>query len=216
MFRGARGASLGDTYAMKMVVVAFYLATVAMARGTPVEIDYPALWEAATPFATFLDNVKARQEQWKSRFANAAVDANALNDARSLPGRRRILAVAEDRCSDSAWALPYLAKLAAAAPEKIELRVINAKQGEAIQAAHLTPDSRKATPTIVVLDERSRFIGAWVERPAELQTYYLEKKPTVSRQDLYDYVNGWYTKDAGRTTIREVLSIMGREPSEAK
>jgi hypothetical protein len=201
---------------MKMLVVALYLAVIAGASGTPLEIDYPSVWETAAPFSTFLHNVKARQEQWTSRFANAAVDADALNDARSLPGRRRILAVAEDRCSDSAWALPYLAKLAAVVPEKIELRVISAKQGEAIQAAHPTPDGRKATPTIVVLDERSRYVGAWVERPGELQTGYLEKKPAVSRQDLYDYVNGWYTKDAGRTTIREVLSIMGREPAEAK
>jgi hypothetical protein len=201
---------------MKMLAVAFYLAAVATAGGQPAGIDYPALWEAATPFPTFLENVKARQEQWRSRFANAAIDAEALNDARSLRGRRRLLAVAEDRCSDSAWALPYLAKLAAAAPERIELRVINARQGQAIQAAHPTPDGREATPTIAVLDEQSRFVGAWVERPAELQTQYLDKKPTISRQELYDFVNGWYTKDAGRTTIREVLSIMRREPAEVK
>ena len=201
---------------MKTLVVALYLAAASIVGGRPAEIDYPALWEAATPFPEFLLNVKARQEQWKSRFANAAVDADALNDARMLPGRRRILAVAEDRCSDSAWALPYLAKLAAVVPEKIELRVIGAQKGQAVQAAHQTPDGRMATPTIAVLDEQSRFIGAWVERPSELQTHYLEKKPTVSRQDLYDYVNGWYTKDAGRTTIREVLSIMRREPAEVK
>jgi hypothetical protein len=191
------------------------LAMAASARQSA-EIDYPALWDAATPFPAFLENVKARQEQWKSRFANAAIDADALNEARSLTGRRRILAVAEDRCGDSAWAIPYLAKLAAAVPEKIELRVINAERGQPIQAAHLTPDGRLATPTIAVLDERSRFVGAWVERPSELQANYLEKKPKVSRQDLYDYVNGWYTQDAGRSTIREVLAIMRREPAEAK
>jgi hypothetical protein len=38
----------------------------------------------------------------------------------------------------------------------------------------------------------------------------------ISRQDLYDYVDRWQTTDAGRTTIREVLSIMRREPAEAK
>jgi hypothetical protein len=216
MFQPALWSFLGDTYAMKMLVVTLYLAAVAISSSLPAEIDYPALWEAATPFPAFLENVTARQEQWRSRFANAAVDANSLNEARALPGRRRILAVAEDRCSDSAWAVPYIAKLAAAVPEKLEVRVIGPKQGQAIQAAHLTPDGRMATPTIVVLDEQSRFIGAWIERPAELQKHYLEKKPTVSRQDLYDYVNGWYTQDAGQTTIREVLSIMRREPPEVK
>jgi hypothetical protein len=161
---------------MKLLVVAFYLGAIASGSRQPAGIDYAALWEAATPFPTFLENVKAREEQWRSRFANAAIDAGALNDARLLPGRRRILAVAEDRCSDSAWALPYLGKLAAAVPERIELRVISARKGQSIQAAHPTPDGRKATPTIVVLDEQSRFLGAWVERPAELQAHYQEKE----------------------------------------
>lgn len=196
---------------MNMLVAGWVLAF-ALAPQHSERIDYAALWDSATPFSTFLENVKARQEQWRSRFANAAIDADALNDARALPGRRRMLVVAEDRCSDSAWAVPYLAKLAAAAPEQLELRVISATAGEAIQAAHLTPDDRKATPTVAVLDEHSRFIGAWVERPSELQKNYLEKKPSVSRQDLYDYVNDWYSKDAGRTTIREILAIMRREP----
>jgi hypothetical protein len=201
---------------MKILVLAWGLLAAGIGVTRPPEIDYPALWESATPFPAFLENVKARQAQWKDRFANAAIEADALNEARALPARRRLLIVAEDRCSDSAWAVPYLAKLAAAVPEKIEVRVIGPKPGQAVQAAHMTPDQRLATPTVAILDEHSRFIGAWVERPAELQKNYLEKKPDVSRQDLYDYVNGWYTKDAGRTTIREVLTIMRREPAEGK
>ena len=82
------------------------------------QIDYPELWAKATPFHTFLANVKARADEWHPRFSNAAIEATALNQARALPGRRRILAIAEDRCSDSAWAVPYLAKLAAVVPEE--------------------------------------------------------------------------------------------------
>jgi hypothetical protein len=201
---------------MKTILAACLVAAMSWPGFQEASIDYPSIWESATPFPAFLDGVKAREEQWRSRFANAAIDADALNEARNLPGKRRILAVAEDRCSDSAWAVPYLAKLAAAVPEKLELRVIDPKQGQVIQAAHLTPDGRRATPTVVVLDETSRFVGAWVERPGELQKNYLEKKPAVPRQELYDYVNGWYTSDAGRTTIREVLAIMNKQAAEAK
>ena len=39
------------------------------------QIDYPALWAKATPFDVFLENVRLREEQWRTRFANAAVDA---------------------------------------------------------------------------------------------------------------------------------------------
>lgn len=178
------------------------------------EIDYQALWEKATPFHEFLEGVRARQEQWRSRFANAAIEPEALDAARALPGKRRILAIAEDRCSDSAWAVPYLAKLAAAVPEKLELRVISAANGRQIQAQHRTPDERRATPTIVVLDENSRFIGSWVERPAELQKWYIENKPSLNRDELYERVNEWYEKDAGRSTVNEVLAIMQREAAE--
>ena len=178
------------------------------------EIDYPALWDKATPFHEFLEGVRARQEQWRSRFANAAIEPEALDAARALPGKRRILAIAEDRCSDSAWAVPYLAKLAAAVPEKLELRVISAARGRQIQAQHRTPDGRRATPTIVVLDENSRFIGAWVERPAELQKWYIENKPSLDRDELYERVNEWYEKDAGRSTVNEVLAIMQRDAAE--
>lgn len=175
------------------------------------QIDYAALWGGATPFHTFLENVRARQEQWRSRFSNAAIDAAALTSARALPAKRRILAVAEDRCSDSAWAVPYLAKLAAAVPEKLELRVIGRTQGSRIQAEHMTPDGRRATPTIVVLDDKDAYIGAWVERPAELQKWFIENKPAVSADDLHRRMDEWYTTDAGKSTVNEVLAILNQE-----
>ena len=175
------------------------------------QIDYPALWSKATAFEVFLQNVRLREEQWRTRFANAAVDADAINQVRALSGRRRILAVAEDRCSDSAWAVPYIAKLAAAVPEKLELRVINRAQGGRIQSAHLTPDGRRATPTIAILDETDHFIGVWVERPAELQKWFIEQKPHVTSEELHTRMDEWYKNDAGRSTIREVLAAMSVE-----
>jgi type II secretory pathway pseudopilin PulG len=193
-------------------------ATLALSAWVPAapQVDYAALWAKATPFHVFLENARARQEQWRSRFANAAIDAAALNDARALPADRKILAIAEDRCSDSAWAVPYLAKLAAAVPNKIELRVIGRREGRQIQSEHLTPDGRRATPTIVILDENDRFIDAWVERPAELQKWYIDNKPTMSSGDLHEHMDKWYADDAGRSTINEVLAIMRRTAPEAK
>lgn len=208
MFRSAY------TLQMRTLIVAG-LALAAWLPAVP-QIDYAAIWAKATPFHVFLENVRARQEQWRGRFANAAIEANAINEARALPAGRRILAIAEDRCSDSAWAVPYLAKLSAAVPDKIELRVIGRREGSAIQAEHLTPDGRRATPTIVVLDEHARFLGAWVERPADLQKWYIEHKPTMGLGDLHEHMDTWYAEDAGRSTINEVLAIMRRTSPEAK
>lgn len=198
---------------MKLFTAALVLLAASIGLGAQA-VDYEGLWSKATPFHTFLENVRARQEAWRSRFANAAIEASALSEVRALPGRRQILAVAEDRCSDSAWAVPYLAKLAAAVPEKLELRVIGRAEGRRIQANHLTPDGRRATPTIVVLDERSRFIGAWVERPAELQKWFVDQKGTLGRDELHEHMEKWYETDAGRSTVNEVLALLRREPAE--
>ncbi len=201
---------------MKTLLGAACALLIATTTVDALQIDYPALWEKATPFHVLLENVKARQDQWKPRFADAAIDAASLAEAKALPARRRILAVAEDKCSDSAWALPYIAKLAAAVPEKLEVRVIGRAEGSRIQSEHLTPDGRLATPTIIVLDENNRYIGGWVERPAELQKWYLENKPKVTQGALYEHVNKWYTEDAGRSTISEILTILAREAAEIR
>lgn len=172
------------------------------------QIDYAALWEKGTPFDQYLRDVRARQEAWRSRFANAAVDADMLNDVRALPARRRILAVAEDRCSDSAWAIPYIAKLAAAVPERLELRVIGRRDGSRIQSDNVTPDGRLATPTVAVLDEMNRPLGTWVERPAELQQWFIENKASMDSDTLHDKMDEWYAKDAGKSTLREIIALL--------
>ena len=186
------------------------VAAPAMALGA-VQPDYAALWEKAVPFETYLAGVKSREAQWKSRYANAAISADILNDVRALPGKRRILAVAEDRCSDSAWAIPYIGKLAAAVPEKLELRVIGRSQGSGIQSANLTPDGRIATPTVLIMDEQNRPIGGWVERPAELQKWYIEHKATMESDPLHKHMDDWYAKDAGQTTLREIVAILKKD-----
>jgi hypothetical protein len=198
-----------------MRTLAAALALAAWSAPAP-QIDYASLWAKATPFHTFLENVNARQEQWRSRFANAAIEAAALNEAKSLPGGRRILAIADARCSDSAWAVPYLAKLAAAVPEKLELRVIGRREGRHVQSEHLTPDGRRTTPTIAVLDETGRLLGVWIERPAALQTWFIEHKASMSADALHEHMERWYADDAGRSTIGEVLAIMRRTAPEAK
>ena len=167
------------------VALALVSVTVLHAR----QIDYAVLWDKGTPFDQFLSGVKAQEEKWKSRFANAAIDAQVLNEVRALADKRRILVVAADTCSDSAWAVPYVAKLAAAVPERLELRVIGRKEGSRIQSANLTADGRLATPTFVILDENNSPTGAWVERPAELQKWVISNRASVTSDELHDHID---------------------------
>lgn len=200
---------------MRSFAVAVLLFVPAIGAGAQ-QIDYAALWDGATRFDLFLESVRAREAQWKSRFANAAVEADALTRVRALKERRRILAVAEDRCSDSAWAVPYIAKLAAAVPERLELRVIGRKEGGRVQSANLTPDGHVATPTIVILDEHNRPVGAWVERPSELQAWVIKNKPSISSDELHDKMHKWYTDDGGKSTLREIVALLEKSAAEGK
>ncbi len=188
----------------------------ALTQGTAVtgvrSIDYEALWNAAIPFDRFLQSVRAREDQWRSRFANAAIDADALTRARALRFRRHILVVTEDRCRDSAWTVPYIAKLVAAAPKRLELRVIGTAQGAEVQDAHPTPDGRRVTPTVVILDESNNAIGAWVDRPSDLRAWVAKNKSVLSSAALDEYLNKWYGEDAGKSTLREILPLLEARP----
>jgi hypothetical protein len=173
-------------------------------------IDYPGLYAKGIPFAAFLDGVQSRADEWRKRYSNSAVSADIVTRLRALPERRRLLVVAEDYCSDSTQTVPYAARLVDAAPDRIELRVINSRTGRPIMEAHRTPDGRAATPTIVVLAEDGRLIGAWSERPALLQAWVVEHKSRLTQTDLHDRMKEWYADDAGKSAVAEIVALIER------
>jgi len=117
------------------------------------------------------------------------------------------LVVAEDWCGDSVNTVPYLARLV----EKVagwEMRMINSRQGAEIMAAHLTPDGRSATPTIIILDADDKPLGAFVERPTILQEWFLRAQAEIGQDDLYEQKYTWYAEDAGEETLRELTEMV--------
>lgn len=172
--------------------------------------DYATLYDQGVSFAAFLDQAKARREEWRTRYRDAVASADLITQMRALPERRRLLVVALDRCNDSANTIPYLARLVDAAPERLEMRVVNSTIGRAVMEAHRTPDGRAATPTVVVLSEDGRLLGAWTERPSTLQTWVLEQLKIDPQADVHDHINAWYAQDAGKATMAEIAAIVAR------
>src|SRR6476661_3995776 len=123
-------------------------------------VDYAALYDQGVPFSSFLERAKSHRAEWIGNFERAKPEGDVIARARALPERRRILVVAEDWCADSLNTVPYLAKLVDAAPDRLELRVIDSTVGKGVLDANQTADGRSATPTIVVLDADSRRLGA--------------------------------------------------------
>ena len=171
-------------------------------------VDYGAVYETGTSYTAFVEGAPARTAEWKRNTASAALPDEVKARLGALPGKRRLLVVAEASCSDSVNTIPYLARLVEAAPERLEMRVVGKDVGLAVMEAHRTPDGRAATPTVVVLEEDGRVVGAWSERPAALQEWYIATKGSLSQRELVQQKGQWYEKDAGRSTLSEVLALL--------
>ena len=200
---------------MRSIGVGVMILAVAAGLGAQ-QIDYGAVWEAATPFDRFLSSVRSQEAQWKSRFANAAIDADALTRMRALKERRRLLVIAEDRCADSAWAVPYIAKLAAAVPERLEVRVISRDAARDVPKEYRTPTGGLVTPTVIVLDESNNPLGGWLERPSALRTWVAANKSALSSEELRAKIQSWYARDSGQSTVREIVELLEQRQAEGK
>ena len=180
-------------------------------RSLPREtLDYSAYYAKGVTFAAFLDAATSRPEEWRKRYGNSAVTADTVSRLRALPARRLLLVVADYSCSDSIATVPYVARLVDAAPDRLELRLINSRTGRPIMEAHRTSDARPATPTVVVLTADGHLVGAWSERPSVLQAWVLEHKPTLSRTEFSDRKAAWYADDEGKSAVAEILALIER------
>lgn len=189
-------------------ILGFALATTtAPAISTAQEPDYAALWAAGQSYDEFSRQISARRSLWQRNTERAHVAEDVLARARAVPGGWKLLVVAFDRCSDSVNTLPYIAELATRV-EGLELRIIPPDSGRQVMAAYPTPDGRAATPTVLLLDSLWRPAGAWVERPAELQSWYIANPDNLSHDDRYFEKMAWYERDAGASTIAEVVALL--------
>jgi Thioredoxin len=188
------------------------LAAVTCASGAPLreEVNYADLYAKGTTFADFLENARARRDEWRARYNDATVTPDLITRMRALPERRRILVVAADYCLDSVNTIPYLARLVDGAPERLEMRLLDTTAGKAVMEAHPTPDGRAATPTIAILAPDGRFIAAWTERPSATQAWFLEQQKVMMQKPLHDELEAWYAKDAGKTTVAEIADLLSR------
>lgn len=171
--------------------------------------DYTALFERGLTYEAFFDQITSRRETWIATEAAAEVPADVAARARALPRAWRILAVTEDRCSDSAASLPYVAKLAAAAPERLSLRIVNSRDGRSVMEAHRTPNGRAATPTLIFISGDGE-VRAWIERPGTLVAWINEQEARDPKFRLLAGKTKWYAEDAGRSTLADILALLER------
>jgi len=182
------------------------LAVPSVASSGPKPTGLQQRYESGESFAEFLASVEKREDQWNDHYQNGVVPEELLRRARAA-GSFRMLVVTEDWCSDSAYTIPYVAKLVGEV-EGLSMRLIGKEQGKQLMRFRLTPDYRAATPTIVLLDESGQDVGCWVERPSELQDWFQANKRELEHDELYGQKYEWYEKDAGLSTLREIVELL--------
>ncbi len=166
-------------------------------------LDFRTLWDQALDFDAFVAEAKEQNDLWAGTYRLAQVPEWAHI---TIPaGReRRLLALAEDWCVDTASTLPVLAKWATEV-SGLSLRILQRDQHPDFMNQYLTNGAR-SIPVVVVLDNDFRERGHWGPYPAPLGDWVKDHKPPALVKE--EFVKGkrtWYARDRGETTLREVL-----------
>ncbi len=169
--------------------------------------DLETLYAQGKTYIEFRDAATRRVQAWNDHYANAQVPDALRTRMTGLPGSWRLIVVAEDWCGDSANTIPYVAKLVDVAGN-LDMRIINSTVGSAIMEAHRTPDGRAATPTVILLTEDFEEAGCFVERPRQLQHWWLSNEDKLSQKDLLDQKYAWYAEDQGHETLEEIVAMI--------
>jgi hypothetical protein len=165
------------------------------------------VFERGLTWEQFLGAATAQRDAWLETTANAAVPADIVARFKRVSNGLRILVVAEDWCPDSVIAVPYVARLAAAA--SVPLRIVDRTLGAELMKRHPTPDGRPATPTVVLLRGADE-IGAWVERSSIVQQWFLSMGANPESARRFGGRQSWYESDRGRTVLAEVTALAER------
>jgi hypothetical protein len=171
-------------------------------------LDFPALWNLALPYDTFVAGSELKHRGlWHGLHRLARIPAWALAAVPADAGLK-LLVLAEDWCGDASNTIPILAKLGDLAPG-IELRVLRRDEYPEVMDQYLTNGAR-SIPVVIVLDRDFQELGHWGPRPRVLQEWVMEqRKKGTPKDQLYPEVRRWYARDAGETTLREVLETAG-------
>lgn len=149
-----------------------------------------------------------RMEKWNKILQLSPPVQDALANI-SRPMRWYV--IGDLNCGDCAQSLPVLARMAAAAGEDIDMRILLKEDHPELMDMHLTDGSR-AVPKLIALDrETSHELFRWGARPASaLQIYhhYRENKSTMLWEDFEKELHLWYARDRGQEVQQEIAALL--------
>ncbi len=180
----------------------------------PAQQSAQALFESGITWQAFLDAADVRRELWQKNTerARSTVKPDHVERLKSVAAGLTLLVVAEASCSDSVNTVPFLAELSARAG--VDMRIVGKAGADAALEGHKTPDERTATPTVIFL-RNGRDTGAWVERPAALQAWFITVTGLPQRERLERKMS-WYEWDRGDSTVSDFLAVVEAAASRGR
>ena len=186
-----------------MVHLALVLLLAVMPVFAP-QADLSALFETGKEWTPWLEGVNAQQTTWKQVTSQANPPAALVDRLKKAGGGLKLLVVAEPACSDSVQSVPHIAKLAELAG--VPLRIIPKSAAAPVYASHKGPEGQELTPTVVLL-RGGKDIGAWIERPEALATWYRTNRASIERGELLQRKTSWYQWDRGTSSMTEIVAL---------
>jgi hypothetical protein len=165
-------------------------------------------YRGAQEFEKMLTTVVKNADLWAAVWRRAKVSDEHLQRVARLEGAWHLLVLSEDWCGDAVNIVPVVAKLVELSPN-LDLRVLARDHNLDLMDAHLTGASR-SIPVVIALDQKYRERGWWGPRPAELQSWVLGPGRALEKAERYRQVRAWYARDAGRTTLDEIVATLER------
>ena len=186
---------------MAFVTLLLTMLTAPMAAA---QTDLSALFASGKEWTPWLEGVTSQQATWQQVTGQVKPPAALVDRLKKAGTDLKILVVAEPACSDSVQSLPHIAKLAELAG--VPLRIIPKAAAGPVYATHKGPEGQELTPTIVLL-RGGKDIGAWIERPEALATWYRANRSSIERGELLQRKTSWYQWDRGVSSMTELVAL---------
>lgn len=170
-------------------------------------------FEEAPTYEEYFSGIQKLRELWEARETRSRLPDDIQAQVEALGEPRYLLAITYDGCGDGVDLLPWIARMAEASP-KSELRVLERDAHLDVMDRYLTDGRSRSVPVVIVLDADFREVGWWGPRPRELQAWVTGPGMELPPEDRYREVRRWYARDRGRTTMKEMLEVLGKSASE--
>lgn len=130
---------------------------------------------------------------------------NALN---ALESNCTWLVISEHWCGDAAQIVPVIAKVAAAANGKINLKIVYRDENLELIDAHLTGTSR-SIPKLIQLNTNNEVVKTWGPRPNAAQEMVVKLKSNPETASSYaEELHKWYAQNKQKAIQEELLAFL--------